>query len=159
MSVSIVAGLLTLFVRQLWWSDHISYYGEGGMIHIALRSGQLKISREEDSVYSYPAGEITGWEYHQLARNAEGFAWWFDVKMTGRTSYPPTLTGRFSMPVWFLILLFSIKPTWSVIAWRRRRRFKTDGHLVCASCGYDLHGIEGNRCPECGEGFSSTADN
>jgi len=24
------------------------------------------------------------------------------------------------------------------------------GHLACSSCGYDLFGIESNRCPECG---------
>ena len=37
---------------------------------------------------------------------------------------------------------------------RRRRELVPAGHCVCDSCGYDLHGIEDSRCPECGEGFT-----
>lgn len=31
-----------------------------------------------------------------------------------------------------------------------RRRYLADRHILCFRCGYDLHGGEGQRCPECG---------
>jgi hypothetical protein len=32
---------------------------------------------------------------------------------------------------------------------------KTVGEGCCARCGYDLRGIRGDKCPECGRGFAS----
>lgn len=32
-----------------------------------------------------------------------------------------------------------------------------DKHLACPQCGYDLHGIPEERCPECGFGYDAAA--
>ncbi|MEZ6234722.1 MAG: hypothetical protein R3B68_11085 [Phycisphaerales bacterium] len=31
--------------------------------------------------------------------------------------------------------------------------FLAERHVACPTCGYDLHGVGGARCPECGEGL------
>ena len=59
-----------------------------------------------------------------------------------------------AIPYWVPILILAVKPTWHLITWCRRRRLTEDGHVRCIACGYNLHGIESETCPECGVGFS-----
>jgi hypothetical protein len=56
-------------------------------------------------------------------------------------------TWRFSVPMWFLILLLGFWPTLRAWLGIRRRRPYGPGH--CAICGYDLRATP-DRCPECG---------
>ncbi|MFQ5489600.1 MAG: hypothetical protein ACE5GE_02660 [Phycisphaerae bacterium] len=49
----------------------------------------------------------------------------------------------------------------TVIVWRetnfeavQRRAAVFDRHLKCPGCGYDLHGLDVPRCPECGTRFT-----
>ena len=51
------------------------------------------------------------------------------------------------IPLWPLAGLSVLATIW---AWRRRAF--PPGR--CPSCGYDLHGLEGDQCPECGTGRS-----
>jgi len=77
--------------------------------------------------------------------------YWFDFG-----SEPPVLNWYVHLPLWFLFLLFAIKPTWSLIAWqRRRKRAAAPGHPLCTECGYDLHGNTSAVCPECGREVTS----
>lgn len=45
---------------------------------------------------------------------------------------------------------------WSLtLLGRMVRKLRSKGH--CATCGYNLYGLPGNRCPECGTPFSALA--
>lgn len=58
------------------------------------------------------------------------------------------------LPIWFMMLVLSIAPLFTVWRWRRRRGWLGhDGKAVpCSKCGYDLRGSEDAAdCPECGK--------
>ena len=55
-----------------------------------------------------------------------------------------------SAPLWSVVLLTGLLPTWRGLGWLKRRQRNARvarGH--CPACGYDLRGSPG-RCPECG---------
>jgi hypothetical protein len=53
----------------------------------------------------------------------------------------------YTIPFWFIVLLFAIWPAVRVARWVRRCRRYTAGR--CQVCGYDLRATP-DRCPECG---------
>lgn len=56
------------------------------------------------------------------------------------------------VPVWPWLLGLAVL---TVTAWCFTRRVHGPGK--CASCGYDLRGLTGGVCPECGAGLGSSA--
>ena len=53
-------------------------------------------------------------------------------------------TVELALPLWMLTLVFIAPAAW---LWVNRRKLRpTD----CKRCGYDLRGLAGNKCPECG---------
>lgn len=45
------------------------------------------------------------------------------------------------------------------VQWARAKRWRERTSLMqCATCGYDLHGNESGRCPECGTLTQASAD-
>ena len=50
------------------------------------------------------------------------------------------------VPLWALVLIFGVLPTWRAIRWLHRRRLCPG---FCRACGYDLRATP-DRCPECG---------
>ena len=128
-----------ILYRSLQWS--IAFGSSHGAVRFAWKSGSWGFDfgwhhktsplSGADVPFSYANG---GFDTLGLTRLTDGF--------------------RLTVPVWLLILMLAIKPISSFLAWRRSRELSPYGHQICTSCGYDLHGIEGNNCPECGEGFS-----
>ena len=65
------------------------------------------------------------------------------------------------MQVVYLVLLQLIITGASLHILRRKIRkvifevLAAEGHRRCANCGYDLHGLPGSQCPECGEEFQA----
>ena len=53
-----------------------------------------------------------------------------------------------SLPLWLLFFAIAGPAAW---LWRRDRRQFTA--LRCPGCGYDLAGVSGGVCPECGAGL------
>lgn len=54
---------------------------------------------------------------------------------------------KLGIPIWSLVILFSIWPMLTTIRWWRTRRRLWTGR--CLACGYDLRATP-DRCPECG---------
>ena len=59
-------------------------------------------------------------------------------------------TIEIHFPLWLAILLLSIFRLWHLSSYIRRRRSILARHILCSNCGYDLIGLMGETCPECG---------
>ena len=86
------------------------------------------------------AGRVDAYR-QQLDSHFMGFSW-----SGGRPKSLDTYLS-FSLPYWFLTLIFAILPTIWLFKWNRRRKL---GPNTCPGCGYDLTGNETGACPECG---------
>ncbi len=89
--------------------------------------------------------------------------WWVLGFSHWRVKFPPNAAHSgmyvvgFSIPHWFIALLFGVAPGMSARRWwlaRRRRRRLLAG--LCANCGYDVR-AGGERCPECGTAIERIA--
>jgi hypothetical protein len=68
-------------------------------------------------------------------------------------------TTALVVPLWFLMLVFSIVPAlWTRSALHRRRRATRAKRGLCVACGYDLRGSGGDVCPECGYTRAAATD-
>jgi hypothetical protein len=72
---------------------------------------------------------------------------WVDWEPTNY--WMPTLSGggltwHASLPLWIPMVAAAGAGVWGVWGWRRVRK------QHCAKCGYDLRGLSGGVCPECG---------
>jgi hypothetical protein len=104
-----------------------------------LRSGSL--------LYRFGGGPDTQSVPHHFPLTW-GFQFSFHHEAYGFTD-PKTapLIWAITMPIWFLLVIFSIIPTfWTIRTYRRWRRPKAG---CCAGCGYDLRAST-DKCPECG---------
>ncbi|MCK4623875.1 MAG: hypothetical protein KAV00_01080 [Phycisphaerae bacterium] len=75
------------------------------------------------------------------------------IKYSDQTGWLQAFTTRsidVELPLWMPLLLFSLPPAIAFIRGplRRHRRRKRN---QCVHCGYNLTGLPGPRCPECGE--------
>ena len=151
-------GIVALWVDSYWAADVAGIYGEGqdfgdsnpiyffqgpevisfkGRIHFQEFGLSFDAGDGKRVFHRYPRPEVDATTVPDPTWRFGGFH--FE-------------SGQFlsvSVPHWFFILLFAIKPTWSFIAWRRRRR-SSNGHPLCTQCGYDLYGVVTGECPECG---------
>jgi len=86
------------------------------------------------------------------------FRVWFNVPPTLNLwidwSHRALINGdrvrRVRVPFWMPLLLLAVPTVW---LWRADRRAKP---WQCAKCRYDLRGLEGGVCPECGEPTTET---
>lgn len=138
--LSLLLSLATtvLCVRSYWIYDRISV--SGGFNQTASNRGVLKL----DINRRMPLQRPISWN---KSRSQDG--WDQDGGRFGFLYYRGTgsQTGRrlFEIPHWFVILLFSILPTWRYL----HRRPVPPPAGMCIKCGYDLRATP-DRCPECG---------
>ena len=134
------------YYRQTSTTDMATFTWEMGL--------ELGVTSETGLVTFYGISHSTeggvhdGWGSGSWKHGSSEFNWWFVLGKYRRKVMPGTPAYQVGIPTWSLILVFAIKPAWSYAVLNRRRKRIAAG--MCASCGYDLHGIDGDRCPECG---------
>lgn len=65
-------------------------------------------------------------------------------------SQPPVIAQQVSVPIWMPLLLIAAPTAW---LWFNDCRAKP---WQCVKCRYDLRGLEGGVCPECGSGVGDS---
>ncbi len=123
-------------------------YANRGVI-LDLSSGRFRVLFSSGRVvHSYDSVPVVGFD----------FEYWHRWPMAEKRS-----TAQLLSPVWWvggqsirgpevsLIYPAAIGVIWSVLIWKRRRRFPA-GH--CVGCGYSLDGLTSDVCPECGEKYA-----
>jgi len=143
--VCVVLMVLTvvIFVRGYWGTDVISYETTRCEGSIASDSGRLLVIHLSHSPMDVQTDVYWNWQPTGNPRLAY-YEWWFWY-------YPGWSGFAVAVPLWFLFLLFAIKPTWSLVTMRRRKQRLQNVAKPCVNCGYDLRGNPGAEvCPECG---------
>lgn len=163
-----VAGLLLMVgVGWLWWHSYRAYdvvavFGRDGKacgvgslrgeLMLAFTSVSLGPERSwtavTDSVSLEDGERLRGMltDTPKLSRR-----WGFLAARHGPDAFG--LTGQWAnvvaAPHWVVLPVGA----WPVVGWvvRRVRWVRWRRRGWCLTCGYDLRGIEGERCPECGE--------
>jgi hypothetical protein len=135
----------------------LEYTAEGGARSVLLLRGQVELATEEAGLVSIlrlggpgsPFVSITDTRWH-LREVHDG---WYPTRLLlpefGRDeSAPDSHRVVTTVPLWPVWLLAAV-PT-GVLWVRRARRGLRQRRGGCTRCGYDLGGITGTRCPECG---------
>ena len=137
--------LLTVLVASNWvgisfqWSTPASQ--RGLFIGSGAIGGGIVYDDGEDRFY-----ESSG-VYIETGRTMTmPFRWWFGVGINQKLRYAsgPKIAHLVVLPLWFPLLLIGLPTAW---LWYIDRPIKS---WQCAKCRYDLRGLEGGVCPECG---------
>ena len=143
--------LIVLILISLWarpgarmMHSTSAYTNRGVMLDLSGGRFRLLVSTGR-AVHSYDPTPIVGldveyWSRWPMAEKRSMARWLSPVWWVGGQS----IRG----PEVSLIYPCVLGVVWSVVLWRRRRRF---GEGQCSACGYSLEGLAGVVCPECGE--------
>lgn len=151
--ICVVLMVLTvgLFVRGGWYAHTVFFSTDENVWSISSGQGKVMVRR----IYNLRPNEtfvraIMGlpprWSYEEERISRVYFEWWFKYYHSRIGNGLQVLI----FPLWFLFLLFAIKPTCSLVAWRRSVKLRARQGL-CIKCGYNLQGNpDAETCPECG---------
>lgn len=144
--------LLSMQAASLWM---VEFTTPSRQTNIALVQGCLRIYIASGLGNERPgtaAGIASGgWSGDALCWKPE-----FDANFSLWVTPPGAAAARriagtaAMLPIAYPLVLSGTAAGWAwVLAFRRARR----GTSVCRECGYDLRGLPGRRCPECGQGL------
>ena len=166
-AISLLLCIITaaLWVRSYWRRYEIAYDGPGGLREVMWAQGHVLFVEDNYGSFHRHAW-IRSWPIKEPTFRFSG--WWgrhgfvFGYYTQPRGAFPshrkdvipdsipePAILKSWAqaVPLWFLLLLFSIPLAIAarspIRRWRRRRSGR------CEVCGYDLR-ASGERCPECG---------
>ena len=144
-SILFLAATLTLTVRGNFRQDYIDYVRND--LHLTIfntRHGQIEIRYRQQAIDN-PWNK--GVHYSSDTRDDTVYSNSIFFHYLSSDKRSPSNWQLFSIPHWFLVLLFGFLPVRWFILQRRRRARERIGR--CAKCGYDLRATK-DRCPECG---------
>lgn len=126
-----LAATATLWVLWRWW-------------RWCCRQDRLIVMRRMATVPAVAAIvqlSLGAWAHHIIVARP-------DVALA---DIAPSLAILLFMIVDVLILTWSLGP---LFVWLYYRRVRRQMRGICLACGYDLHGLSQQRCPECGRAFT-----
>ncbi len=118
-----------------WYTDDLQPSGS----RIDLGDGQLLLTDSYFPPGLFDRGRSIHWHFRVRPRYRIDWGWEWHSKRNG-TKYHRILY----IPLWFPLLLIAAPTAW---LWRTDRRIQP---WQCPKCRYDLRGLEGGVCPECG---------
>lgn len=133
--------------QREWMTGHACYINESAIIGISTFEGQVIVGYIDQPG---PRSNLESWGpfIWELVRVPDAYQqtrWGFDGV------YKKDHVITVALPIWFVIFLVAVKPTWSFISWYRKGRRRIPGHIYCANCDYDLVDMTSGPCPECGK--------
>jgi hypothetical protein len=158
---STISGLLLLATTVLWvWScwnlSDVDVFTRQRYCNLTIAQGSICARyTSADVPYWTPAMRTGGGSLKQLQYSFGRLEWqaagFGGGAETMRSREATLWLEKLVVPCWFLVMLFSVTPTISLIEWRHRRvtRNRVERGL-CPNCGYDLR-VTPARCPECGQ--------
>ena len=108
-----------------------------GRVRVILR---MPISRGEPNVTTTYRWRVENHGFLHRGGGTGPYALWLNWHFKSWSS-----VWFVEIPVWMLLLVVAGPTVW---LWRTERRVRP-GH--CPNCGYDLRGLNGGVCPECGK--------
>lgn len=134
----IALALAGLGVSGLWYD--IGWAGNFTVNHwgrFRVRTGNVQVAYAKTSEVQFPQRIIS------VMRGDFG-SLYFRTGSNGRWRWVAV-----SVPLWMLVALLFVEPAWAYYRGHYVKKRRAKRHL-CTSCGYELRGIESDRCPECG---------
>ena len=127
------------YAQVLWSSDDGAFHTiPSSAQHITLLHGQLWLSRRTSGDGFADEGSVR-WRLEEYSSYRIAWGWEFEWWPSATSSYHSV-----KIPLWFLLLLIAAPTAW---LWHTDRRAKP---WQCPKCRYDLRGLDGGVCPECG---------
>ena len=138
---------LVAYVWSHWYSVRVIRATRRVEVVVYFESGALLGARSTSETDLFPIeNSVT------ITRmDGSGLTLWYSYESRQIALTPTIVFSRriVSFPLWLPLLLIAA-PT--AYLWRTDRRPKP---WQCAKCRYDLRGLEGGVCPECGPGHQS----
>ena len=139
--------LLIVMFASMWRAPALSRWVSQTHYLISIKRGRVSFK----SVTILATGLDRRWVKRTVGRFSPGidFApdWDWGSNQRGNTAviaYPLVESRYIFIPIWPFLLLIAAPTAW---LWRTDRRAKP---WQCTKCRYDLRGLEGGVCPECG---------
>ncbi len=138
----LIGGALALGLARPTWR------GSGGLV-VGVTSGRLEIARSDGALARQGNAWAVSCPQGMASILVGPESWWRPTSGAGRVGLgmpTATLTLRVDyVPLWPWLALSVLA---SGLLWWRAGRRVLPGH--CRECGYDLRGLSGDKCPECG---------
>lgn len=129
--VAICALLLCAWIGTFW--SALGYQSRN--VAVDLSVGCFEISFYPKGTPKSAQGWFAAWQPYET--------YWLPRIIHGR--FITSRTTHLFLPLWIPLLIVG---TATILAFRHDRQFGP-GH--CQTCGYNLHGAEHKKCPECGK--------
>ena len=132
MGLVVALVIAIIYLASVWWSVHVGRVGESGYYGVWVDDGAIGVMRLRGKP---KASGSVGVEFG--AAEGASVQPWFNWR--GYAAIVPV-----EIPLWFPLLLIAV-PT--AYLWYTDHRAEP---WQCPKCRYDLRGLDGGVCPECG---------
>ena len=137
--------VLGVYVASVWYEAYWVIIRPNHSVYIGIFQGGLSLDVSDHDPYRFGRPLIKAL-HHRPAIDASIDLWsgWPTRLTYNDAGFGPTTLSRAFLPLWIPLLLIAAPTAW---LWHTDRRAKP---WQCAKCRYDLRGLDGGVCPECG---------